>query len=272
MLTAAHCVVGEKGRKISPRRLRIHFGSGDLPARRRSETEVASIWIHPSFDPSSLTDDIALLELRKQPNDIPPIPIASPQMLEEAALSYGPAVIVGRGFRQPLDSSELPDGFIPSGPGLFQAEIELAPTSACNDLFNSYKSMHNLPDQILRTDPVGEGTICAGNLTGTTDTCLGDSGGPLLIKRGNKYHLAGITSWGFGCGTPGLYSVYTKVPAYLDYMEKITGLTFVNSRQQEVPVGKSPPFLDTDGDDWGGGVLNLWMVVALIFLRKIRKT
>ncbi len=267
VLTAAHCVVGEKGRKIPPRRIRIRFSSGDLSALRRWEMEVTGIWTHPSFDASSLADDIALLELREQPDDIPPIPIANLQQLEEAALLYNRAVILGRGSQRPLGSSESADGIDPSAPELFQAEIGLAPTTACNDLFNSYKSMHNLPDRVLRTDPVGEKAICAGDLTGATDTCLGDSGGPLLVKQGNEYRLAGITSWGLGCGTPGLYSVYTKVPAHLDYIEEITGLTFADT-QQHIPVEKSPPFLVTDGDDWGGGALNLGMVIVLTCLYK----
>ena len=31
----------------------------------------------------------------------------------------------------------------------------------------------------------------------------GDSGGPLQCKIGNKWHLAGITSFGSGCAKPG---------------------------------------------------------------------
>ena len=33
----------------------------------------------------------------------------------------------------------------------------------------------------------------------------GDSGGPLQCKIGNKWHLAGITSFGSGCAKPGYY-------------------------------------------------------------------
>ena len=46
--------------------------------------------------------------------------------------------------------------------------------------------------------------ICSGMYSGGRDTCQGDSGGALYAKdtTGIKTHLivAGITSYGFGCG------------------------------------------------------------------------
>ncbi len=51
------------------------------------------------------------------------------------------------------------------------------------------------------------GQICAGELEGGKDTCLGDSGGPLYvsvtINFTTKYVIAGITSYGKGCGLSG---------------------------------------------------------------------
>ncbi len=42
----------------------------------------------------------------------------------------------------------------------------------------------------------------------------GDSGGPLVVKRSRSYELAGVTSWGYGCGdeeSPGVYAdVYSE--------------------------------------------------------------
>lgn len=51
--------------------------------------------------------------------------------------------------------------------------------------------------------------FCAGHSDGHQDACLGDSGGPLIVRdaRG-RYTLVGITSAGFGCGIdhqPGIY-------------------------------------------------------------------
>lgn len=46
--------------------------------------------------------------------------------------------------------------------------------------------------------------LCAGEYLGGKDTCFGDSGGPLFVRskvnEENKYILAGLTSFGIGCG------------------------------------------------------------------------
>ncbi|HEX4717299.1 MAG TPA: serine protease [Thermoleophilaceae bacterium] len=57
--------------------------------------------------------------------------------------------------------------------------------------------------------------VCAGYPQGGTDTCEGDSGGPLLasVKRG--FRLAAATSFGAGCaqsGKPGVYARLAEGP------------------------------------------------------------
>lgn len=67
--------------------------------------------------------------------------------------------------------------------------------------------------------------LCAGyELSGGTDTCSGDSGGPLyaLDEEGNPI-LIGITSWGEGCSSSGLYGIYTNVYLYIDWVNENCG-------------------------------------------------
>ncbi|XP_022247413.1 transmembrane protease serine 3-like, partial [Limulus polyphemus] len=60
--------------------------------------------------------------------------------------------------------------------------------------------------------------LCAGTLEGGKGTCHGDSGGPFQCKRGDKWYLAGLTSFGSGCAKRGFPDVYTRITYFLDWI------------------------------------------------------
>ena len=57
------------------------------------------------------------------------------------------------------------------------------------------------------------------------DTCQGDSGGPIMYysQDDRAWTLTGITSYGRGCGLPNYAGVYTRVSAYMEWIQSIVG-------------------------------------------------
>jgi secreted trypsin-like serine protease len=68
--------------------------------------------------------------------------------------------------------------------------------------------------------------MCAGLMEAGVDSCQGDSGGPLICISVGSWTLAGITSWGFGCGDERSPGVYTTVAKYLNFIHD-----FINEHQ-----------------------------------------
>lgn len=49
----------------------------------------------------------------------------------------------------------------------------------------------------------------------------GDSGGPLMIKKDDKFELAGVTSWGLSCAGANSPGVYTRISKYVKWINNI---------------------------------------------------
>ena len=67
---------------------------------------------------------------------------------------------------------------------------------------------------------ITDNMLCAGGVEGH-DACQGDSGGPLMgvEPTSNKVYLAGVVSWGVGCGRENLPGVSAKVSNYVTWIQ-----------------------------------------------------
>lgn len=80
-------------------------------------------------------------------------------------------------------------------PVLLRVDIDIQNLAQCNLTFQG-------------TIPLGH--FCAGTLDGMRDACFGDSGGGLICSG----QIAGIVSFGFGCGRPRFPGVYVDVAQF----------------------------------------------------------
>jgi secreted trypsin-like serine protease len=188
VLTAGHCVAGGCCDRI--------FLGSDVD-QDGTEIRVRDAIMHPDYVPNSRAqpfDDIAVLILVEQVPMVEPVLICSLAAIAAARsvrlVGFGntdPGATTGYGIKRTVDV-----GVASENPG-FGARFETEFVAGAPNL-----------DQ---------------------DTCNGDSGGPAYVLVDGRWELAGATSRGTraaqrNCGDGG---VYTRVPAYLDWLVAIVG-------------------------------------------------
>ncbi len=193
LLTAAHCVEG-----LRPSEVEAVVGVHDLRNDSVTRIDVREILMHPDYDPYSLDADIALVGLSRSLIDGTVGLISSGN-----SLTGETAITMGWGYTDPdrLSPSET----------LQQVSLPIVSNWTCNAAFNDYAGYPY-------TDPITVNMVCAGEVRGGKDACIGDSGGPLIVMEGGEWRLAGLVSWGEGCAEPDLYGVYTRVGELLDFI------------------------------------------------------
>ena len=162
VLTAAHCVADEAGTLRQPTQLTLTIGRANIlnpPAA--NVFPVAAVFQHPDWDPRTLQDDVALLQLSQAvPSTVAqPIPLIA---VNDGALD-GPgeeAIAAGWGFTVGVAGEQT------ISPDLRQISTTVISDAACEAAVGGF----DLDDASV---------VCA-QVPGKT-TCQGDSGGPLLV-------------------------------------------------------------------------------------------
>lgn len=207
IMTAAHCVYDTFGRVVQPSSLRVVAGIRNLETDVPSEeTIVTNIIVHPDYDNTNdlPPNDIALLELATAID----APVVNLFPGETENYNGMDSYIAGWGATRfaSVNDADYPDQ-------LQEAAVPLVPLARCNSIV-SYQGL------------VTERQVCAGFIRGGTDTCAGDSGGPLFIIEDGEIIQMGITSFGNDCALPNFYGIYTSVSHFLPWLSSYIDVPF----------------------------------------------
>ena len=196
ILTAAHCVEGAK----DATKFTFEIGGKPQGDPGNEFRRASSITIHPNWDPDTMVYDAAIVKL-SQPSTKTPVGVAGP--LQYSLWDAGsPARVIGYGM--PTDPTGL----------LFEADVPMVADGNPDDFVGSVDPTTCAGGNLLTAEQL-ETMVCAGELYGAKDSCFGDSGGPLLVPSagdfGGTLLQVGVVSWGYACGAPTKYGVYSRV-------------------------------------------------------------
>eukprot|EP00090_Calanus_glacialis_P013655 TRINITY_DN22310_c0_g1_i1.p1 TRINITY_DN22310_c0_g1~~TRINITY_DN22310_c0_g1_i1.p1 ORF type:complete len:357 (+),score=90.67 TRINITY_DN22310_c0_g1_i1:218-1288(+) len=203
MVTAAHCVLGVDIDDLEAR-LGEHQRKHTAEPFKHVDKRIEKVIIHRRFNNLTKEFDIALLKFKDGPIQFQPniIPICLPTSSSSFDGSSGWVTGWGKLFKWRRFMADE----------LMEVEVPIISNKHCEKLFSKSGSPQFIPFIFL----------CAGYNKGGKDTCEGDSGGPLSVKgRDGSWVLAGITSWGIGCGEGYKPGVYTRISEFRFWISNV---------------------------------------------------
>ena len=217
VITAAHCTDG-----WSPSDIFVLIGDTTLDTDQEATSftvAVRNIEEHPGYNSETVANDIAILELATtvslydHPN-IKPACLPAP-----GALFPGDAIVSGWGT---IGSGSYQTSW------LQEVNVTIFADGNCGSM-NSQM-----------TDDM----ICAGLMEGGKDSCQGDSGGPLVVAdpaQNNRMTLAGVVSWGFGCGDADSLGIYSEVSHNINWAKGQMQDLVTCGPDEVMPTTTTPP-------------------------------
>ena len=224
LFTAAHCFY--RGGILSPRSVlsanKLFAVIGGANAKYKINDEdigpyfFEAVYVHKDFEPhtKNFANDIAVIKLNRTIARSKFSPVSISRYANKKFIANRSVSAAGYGI---IDNMDTPTDV------LMEADLMTKPFSEC----------------INRTSP-GFGRflddnkiICAVSvgfpIKGATDTCTGDSGGPLLIgdEKTDFFFQIGITSFGPRmCAMSGSVAWYTRVSYYFEQVEEAINSNF----------------------------------------------
>ena len=225
LLTAAHCnTVG----------LTAIFGmNGNTNIFGRNT--VTMRFPHPNYH-DEIFNDVMLLRMAKPIVGI--VPVRLNDDLPVRTMINETLTVIGVG-------TETAHAFSPSE-FLREVNVEAKSHTDCSTAYASSSSSSSSSSQGLLV--IDERTMMCAAKSGK-DSCFGDSGGPLLDRNGIQ---VGIVSWGYGCANDAYPGVYTRVSAYMDWIQETT----CNNTNWEAPDWCADTATDLEGTPTRSPTLN----------------
>ena len=202
ILTSGHCVdppTPQIVTTLAGLELGVWIGDGIRPADLRL-LDAARVkgWVrHENYSTGEITTDVALIELQEPLTFHPAFsPICLPDFSD-----YDNLFAAGWGF---IANPEMePDS-------LMEADLAIVPDDLCHAIYND----------------LSDHEMCAGDEYG--NVCPGDSGGPLMTRRGGRVYQAGITTAGTttdgdDCGLTKNPGIFEKVSSHIDWIKEKSG-------------------------------------------------
>ncbi len=230
VITAAHCVTDElvlSRQPTAPGNVTVRFGSAN--AGEQQTAAVSAVAVAPRYLSGDNTYDAALLTLAGPlPGYGGPrvngIPFTTAPELQGAIDGGGSAFATG--FGATMENGSTSDR-------LQGVSVPLRPDSVCDAQYPGAYA--------------GARMVCAGGgsaAQNNPDTCQGDSGGPLALPTAAGYRLAGITSFGEGCGRQNTPGAYTD-PSSPEICPFLGGGAACNASAAPAPAPAQPSSRDT---------------------------
>lgn len=192
VVTTAHCAAS-LGSPVKPGDIAVSAGSLSL-GKAAEINDVASIFVHPAYEADKLTSDIALIKLSA------PSKLGKPVKTADSEVPVPPGTIL-RVMHWGMQSE---DGVFPED--LTYADFVVAPESVC---VSPPAETSLAPSQ-----------LCASVRDRSVDACQGSSGGAAVLTHRGTPLAVGITSFGEGCGLSHRFSVFTRVPPFVPWLNE----------------------------------------------------
>ncbi|EAA09028.5 AGAP004568-PA, partial [Anopheles gambiae str. PEST] len=195
VLTAAHCVFGSDRSRFS---VKFLMHDRTVPKEDSFERKVSYIMTNWFLNVLVfITNDVALLKLSE------PVPLGEtiiPVCLPPEGNTYAgqEGIVTGWG--------KLGDGTFPMK--LQEVHVPILSNEQCHNQTQYFRFQIN--DRMM----------CAGIPEGGKDSCQGDSGGPMHVfdTEANRFVIAGVVSWGFGCAQPRFPGIYARVNRFISWI------------------------------------------------------